>query len=279
MPPIPQIRPNAGDEAAYRKRLIKLIEAMHKSARYWITAEYRENETRIVGDDAPAKTIARVMAQKARYWQKIFNNEAQTMSGWFIGKASETAKRQLRAQLKAKKLPTVKFDATRATNDLQQALIQENVALIKSIPSEYFGQIEKMVTRSVSSGGNLKQLADALEHTFGVTRSRAAFIAKDQNNKATEQMARQRCLDSGFKWGKWHHSHGGKVPRQSHLKADEKVYELEKGMYIDGEWIIPGEKINCRCFFTPLIPGYDYPIGGKPEDGKSTYSDAFRRGQ
>jgi uncharacterized protein with gpF-like domain len=275
----PQIRPNAGDEAAYRKRLIKLIESMHNSARYWITAEYRGNETRIVGDEAPAKTIARVMEQKARYWQKIFNSEARSMSGWFIGKASKTAARQLNAQLRAKKLPTVKFDPSRATNDLQQALIQENVALIKSIPSEYFGKIEKMVTRSVSSGGDLKQLTDDLEHEFGVTRKRAEFIARDQNNKATEQIANQTCRDVGFVWGRWHHSHGGKVPRQSHLRVDEKVYELEKGMFIDGEWIIPGQMINCRCFFSPLIPGYDYPIDGKPEDGKSTYSDAYRRGQ
>ncbi|MFO5701646.1 phage head morphogenesis protein, partial [Klebsiella pneumoniae] len=41
----------------------------------------------------------------------------------------------------------------------------------------------------------------------------------------------------------------------STVKAAGKVFELSKGMYLDGKWVMPGEEINCRCTWSPVIPG------------------------
>ncbi|HHN9167526.1 TPA: phage head morphogenesis protein, partial [Escherichia coli] len=49
----------------------------------------------------------------------------------------------------------------------------------------------------------------------------------------------------------------GKQPRPSHVKADGKEFDLDKGLYLDGEWVLPGEAINCRCTWSPVIPGID----------------------
>jgi hypothetical protein len=60
-------------------------------------------------------------------------------------------------------------------------------------------------------------------------------------------------LDLGFTKAKWKHSTASKEPRQSHLKANNKVYNIEEGCYIDGEYIQPAEKINCNCYSVPII--------------------------
>jgi hypothetical protein len=38
------VRPNAGIEAAYRKKLVALITEMDNSVQYWLRAAYRANE-------------------------------------------------------------------------------------------------------------------------------------------------------------------------------------------------------------------------------------------
>ena len=261
---IRSVRPNAGHEAAYRKRLLRLIEKMHKSAIWWIRAEYRSKESEIAGDKSPARSLAQVIRHRAKDWQKLFNIEADKIAAWFIGNVDKAATNGTKEALK-QSLPAVKFDSSRVYNNTMMAHIQENVALIKSIPEKYFSDVETLVMRSVAKGRDLKTLTDELQERYGLTRKRAALIAKDQNEKATSKLAQIRQLSLGIEFGTWRHSHAGKEPRKSHLKADKKVFRISKGMYIDGEWIMPGEKINCKCTWTPLIPGVDYPVGGKPK--------------
>ena len=140
-------------------------------------------------------------------------------------------------------------------NNALQATIAENVGLIRSIPEKYFTEVEGLVMRSVARGRDLSYLTDELQKRYGITRRRAALIARDQNNKATSVMQAARQQSLGITQGVWRHSHAGKEPRPSHVKADGKVFELSKGMYLDGKWVMPGEEINCRCTWSPVIPG------------------------
>lgn len=111
--------------------------------------------------------------------------------------------------------------------------------------------------RSVTAGRDLKTLTDQLQERYGVTRRRATFIATDQNNKATAQMARARQLSMGVTKARWLHVGGGKNPRHSHVEANGKVFDLSKGLKIDGKYTFPGEEPNCGCVGAPLIPGVD----------------------
>jgi uncharacterized protein with gpF-like domain len=102
----------------------------------------------------------------------------------------------------------------------------------------------------------MKYLSDQLRIRYGMTKRRAALIARDQNNKATAQLVRVRQKGIGANQAMWVHSHGGKVPRPSHVKAgaDKLIYEIDKGAYLDGEWVWPGTAINCRCVSKTVIP-------------------------
>lgn len=110
--------------------------------------------------------------------------------------------------------------------------------------------------RSVTTGRDLAQLTTDLQKEFGITQRRAAFIARDQNNKATASMNRARQDELGIAEAIWVHSGGGKHPRPHHVAANGKRYNVKEGMLIDGEYIFPGEKPNCRCISKSVIPGF-----------------------
>ncbi|CUJ80780.1 phage minor head protein [Achromobacter sp. 2789STDY5608628] len=250
------VHANQGIEAAYRKRLDRLIDEMQRSLVYWLTAAYRRNVPEIAQDESPAMALTKMMRRLAKQWQRRFDEAAQPVASEFAETSMSAADVSLRNALRQKGF-SVQFQLTRAANDVFQATVQENVGLIKSIAAEHLQDVQGLVMRSVTQGRDLEGLVDDLQKRYGVTKRRAAFIARDQNNKATATITRVRQQGLGIKQAKWRHSRGGKHPRKSHQEADGNVYDVDKGMLIDGEYIRPGELPNCRCVAISIIPGFD----------------------
>lgn len=250
--------PNAGIQLAYQRKLEKLIDEMNKSVRYWLRAAYRKNEPVIAQDDAlPASALRAAIRKLASRWQKQFDELAPELADYFSTAVAERSDATLKSILKKGGF-TVEFSMTRAQRDVLEATINQNVSLIKSIPSEYFTQIEGMVMRSVQTGRDLSTLTKDLQHQFGVTRRRAEFIARDQNNKATSALNRARQDELGITTAKWRHSGGGRHPRPTHVAMNGKTYDIKQGMYDSAvkKFIFPGEEPNCRCVSISIVPGF-----------------------
>lgn len=250
------VHANQGIEAAYRRRLDRLIDEMQRSLVYWLTAAYRRNVPEIAQDESPAMALTKMMRRLAKQWQRRFDEAAQPVASEFAETSMSAADISLRNALRQKGF-SVQFQLTRAANDVFQATVQENVGLIQSIAAEHLQDVQGMVMRSVTQGRDLEGLVEDLQKRYGVTKRRAAFIARDQNNKATATITRVRQQGLGIKQAKWRHSRGGKHPRKSHQDADGEIYDVDKGMLIDGEYIRPGELPNCRCVAISIIPGFD----------------------
>lgn len=253
---LPVVRGNAGINAWYRRQLDHAVAEMHKSFVYWLTAEYKANGLALdAADGGRATNLRDAVSKLGRRWQKVFDKLAETLPKRFADRILQHSDSALANGLRAKGF-TVKFKMSAPMNDAYRAVIGENVSLIKSIASQHLTEVEGMVMRSVARGRDLGGLTADLRKRYDITKKRAAFIARDQSNKATSvmQAARQKAL--GITTGTWRHSHAGKVPRPSHVKANGKTFEIAKGMYLDGEWVMPGELPNCRCGWTPILPGF-----------------------
>lgn len=251
------VHPNAGLEAEYRRRLTALIDEMGRSLTYWLSAAYRGNSPEIAEDELPAETMRRAMRRLARRWQANFNDLADDLASHFAQSVGERSDASLKAALKKGGF-TVEFKMTRAQRDVLNAAVHENVSLIRSIPQQHLAQVEGMVMRSVSTGRDLGQLADDLQQQLGVTKKRAALIARDQNNKVTAALARARQVEMGLTEAVWRHSGGGKHPRPKHVKADGQRYDIRVGLPIGdkGQNVLPGQEINCRCIGRAVVPGF-----------------------
>lgn len=231
---------------------------MARSFDYRLRAAYRANEPVMAQDATPAAELQAAIDALARQWRRRFDDAAPELAAWFARSNSRRSEAALKAILK-KAGYSVEFKMTAAMRDVFRATVEENVGLIKSIPEQYLTAVQGSVMRSVATGRDLGSLAKDLRRNYGVTRKRAAFISLDQNNKATSAFMQARQTELGIEKGVWLHSHAGKEPRPTHLANHGKKFSIEEGWF-DADprvrrRIMPGELINCRCVWKPVIKG------------------------
>ena len=100
--------------------------------------------------------------------------------------------------------------------------------------------------RGYSMGSSLDVIRKEMKKAQAITERRAGTIAGDQISKINSMVQSARLLEVGITHATWFHSHKG-VPRPDHLAADGRVYEIAEGCLISGEYLQPGQLINCRC--------------------------------
>lgn len=248
------IRPSAATRTRYQKRLDALIEEMASSIIYWTRAAYRSDEPATV-ELAQDGVLNEAFDKLAARWLGKFDDLAPKLAEWFAKDHRNRTERSLKTDLRKAGF-TVKFQMTAPMRDAFNAVVDENVALIKSIAEKYLTDVKVDLMQSVQNGRDLGYLTDRLAKKTGITKRRAAFIARDQNNKATAVMARTRQLELGITQAKWLHSAGGKTPRPQHVAFSGQVFDLATGHdFGDGEGaILPGAIFNCRCVAIPILP-------------------------
>ena len=256
------IKPNPGIRAAYRKRLEALIEQMHRSVLWWTRACYRKQEQRIVHDqfgvamdESPWSALTSVLGHLFSYWMSRWTMQATKIAAAMVQGTRKKTRSSFLSAFKQAGM-TVKMKPSRAMNDVVGALIAENVSLIKSIPSRYFGDITSMVQRHASQGKDLAALEEEIFHRYNVTRNRAKFIARDQSDKASEAIKRTECRDLGITEGIWVHVPGTKSARATHMRMNGKRFRLDEGLY-DADVkrkVLTGELPGCRCTYRAVIP-------------------------
>ena len=108
--------------------------------------------------------------------------------------------------------------------------------------------------RSYAAGRDLSTMVKELKQLYPAASHRAELIARDQSNKANAVVNRARQMELGITEAIWMHSHAGKNPRPDHVAANGKRYNIAEGCKISGEFIQPGEEINCRCTSRAILP-------------------------
>lgn len=256
----PAVIPNRGVQAWYQSRLDALVSAAHDDLLRLLTAAYGTTAPPDIGfaADAPPRipAIERALAAWAAKWSKQFDKMSLDLAKRFTSRNFRATQYSMEASFKRVGF-TVSFKPTRASMQAARVVVAENVGLIKSVPQEYLTDVQSKVWDSVRAGADLSTLSQGLRQTYGVATRRAALIARDQNNKAKAVIENTRRQELGIKQAVWQHSSAGKVPRPTHVAANNKLYDLDKGMYDKDEkkYVWPGQLINCRCTSRPVLPG------------------------
>jgi uncharacterized protein with gpF-like domain len=256
------IHPNAGVQAWYRAELDAAIAAMHKDVLAGVLAAYSAGEPVELAKDAPPKNpslfIRRALERYGRKWTLRLDALSLDLSRKFATKSFNLTQVQMKAAFKDAGF-TVKFQPTPGSIAAYQAVAAEQVNLIRSIPAQYLKDVQSKVWKSVMKGSDLHTLSADLHETYGVTRERAALISRDQNAKAKAVIEKTRRQEIGITHAVWMHSAGGKVPRKTHVAMDGKPYLISQGMWDsdEGEYVLPGELINCRCTSKAVLPFVD----------------------
>lgn len=247
-------------EAKYHAQLQKMVEAMATVTARDLKRLYRAPEAPVATMDASFASMAAklIKALQSRF-NVLFSDRAGGLADALVNGISRQSAVGLGQSLKeVSGGVTLKTDVIGgAVADVVKASVKSNVALIKSIPAEYFQAIEGEVMRSIQTGRGMADLQPFLEKRYSITKNRAALIARDQTSKATTAINQARMQGLGVKKFKWLHSAGGKEPRPLHKNVlNGNVYSFDDLPVIDertGERGLPGQLINCRCRMVPVI--------------------------
>jgi SPP1 gp7 family putative phage head morphogenesis protein len=246
----------------YHKKLKAFIREMDKSLFWWLRASYRQVDKDVIqtAQDGAMGDLVKELRRLEREWVKKSNTFATETAKWFSGKIQGYTAITIQNEMKKRDLVKLGFDLKFKYHSAKEramfkSIVTQNVNLIKSIASEHLTRVTGVVLRGIESGHDLGRMTEEMEKSFGVTERRAAIIARDQTNKATQNLSRQRLMDYGVTKGKWQHSSAGNTYRESHVEMDGEIYDLDEGCYDPdyGDYIQPAELVNCHCFCVPVI--------------------------
>jgi len=159
----------------------------------------------------------------------------------------------------------IEFDPSLVSKSTK-ANLRRNIESLDDIEKKHVKQIYKVALRSVLAGGDEHVLYTALMKIEGMTKRRAAEIARSLNAKAREQINRERTLSLGITHAIWMYANAPcmKDPRHpvvedvqqdsAHRAANGKKYEITKGLFVDGKWTRPGVEEGCKCTARSVLP-------------------------
>lgn len=129
--------------------------------------------------------------------------------------------------------------------------IQENVSLINSMYSTYWHSLEKDIYRSITSGGGITSITDAITKRTGMGKKHADLIANDQTGTIISQLNAYRAKAAGAEKYLWRSMEDRRV-RPKHRELDGKIFKYgDPNGGDNGE--LPGEPIRCRCLAEPIF--------------------------
>lgn len=275
------IHASAAVQAWYFAELDKLVSKMNAQVSREILGVYGSLEPQEMAHDAP-RNPSLLLRSALRKWGGLwigkFDRLSLELAREFGLKSMGVTQTQMRAALKDAGF-LVKFKPTPGAAAAYHAVVAEQVNLITSIPQQYLKDVETKVWASVMKGADMHALSVDLRKTYGVTRDRAAIIARDQNNKAKAVIERARRQELGITHAIWQHSAGGRVPRATHVAMSGKAYPLAHGMWDsdEGAYVLPGELINCRCTSKAIIPAFDTVESAERRARETPYLRAARQ--
>lgn len=128
---------------------------------------------------------------------------------------------------------------------------QQNIALIKSIPSQFHEKLRYRFVEAVRKGERWEQVSDEIETILAIPKKRAELIARDQIGKLNGQLTQLRQQQVGVTHYIWRTMLDERV-RDSHQEREGKQFSWDDPPK-DGH---PQQPIRCRCYAEPVFPDF-----------------------
>lgn len=135
--------------------------------------------------------------------------------------------------------------------EMQSAWVKQNVSLVKSIGTQFHGQLETIIQNGVFNGLSVKQVSEQIQKQFGVTKNRATLIAQDQILGANARVTQIRAEAIGVTQYEWETVMDSRV-RPEHRELQGKVFSWDKPPSVGH----PGTPIRCRCRAGLIFPEF-----------------------
>lgn len=159
--------------------------------------------------------------------------------------------------------PTLSEDSI----DRLSADYTENMKLwIQKFSEEEIEELRGVVEDNAQEGYRFDKLIDKIEQRYGVTRSKAKFLARQETALFMSKFRQNRFREAGITHYKWSTSHDERVRPEAdatgrsrlnnHRRLDGRIFAYTDPPIVDlatGRKANPGEDFNCRCVDIPIL--------------------------
>lgn len=248
--------PNARAELAYQAALLSLVRRCRRlvdAALAQVKVHWRSPQSDGFTTDSAPPDISGPLRAAARKLGGL-----DTWAKRMAGIAAEANRDSVDARLAGAIKDAIGVDVSKvlqSSGPLLKSMREAttaNVALIKSIPEQYFDRVNETVTNGWTSGMRWESLVDQIQQDGDVTENRAKLIARDQTAKMNSAFNQERQQQVGIEKYEWSTSQDERV-RESHAEMDGKIIRWDDPPIVDGEPVHAGFAVNCRCVSLPIV--------------------------
>ena len=222
--------------------------------------------------DAKDPTIKQIVHAMSQAWHRQWSGPRISKAASAAAAATNRhAEAQVFQQVKQGLGITLEHVADKRMMGMIAKFTTDNVDLIRTVPEEYFGQIEQTVLDGVSKGRRAADLADDIEERGDVAANRVRLIASDQIRKFNADLTETRHRELGIDRYTWRRTPGAaKKPREEHEEDREGnvyAYDDPPGDEEDpAEGGNPAVAINCTCWAEPFLDDILAALDGEGEE-------------
>ncbi|TXG97740.1 MAG: hypothetical protein E6R08_06370 [Nevskiaceae bacterium] len=259
-------------ELFYKTELLRLVRAMVDAKNRLLIPTLRRTreqyETRKSKDTALDAAFTQEIQNSLDEMAKSFgglDRVAQRLADLAVNRIADSSSEAFKASVqRAVGIDISPIISSGGVGDAVELAVKNNVALIKSIPNQYFDRIENAVWQNTGQGNRFEDLAETLKKIDDVTDSRAKLIARDQTGKINSAITQARSKSVGLNKYTWRTSNDERV-RDSHAEKEGQVFSFDDPPSDTGN---PGDDVSCRCTAEPYfdLEEEEASVGISPDD-------------
>lgn len=274
------VMPSKDAERYYLAKMMELVRSMASGLIAVLDPELKRLKRDYIADAKPTMDgwtddiLAAIRGVSRRFSSSLFESQIQRVAASTVSRAEADNAEDFRKSVnQAVGVDFQLITRPRGMQDYLEASTAENVNLIKSIPDEYFKNVETIVLGGMKDGLAPTAIAKQIQEQTGVSARRAKLIARDQVSQLNSDLTRQRQAAAGIEFYKAvdagdqrvSGAPGGKYPNakiscygiaRQDIGYGPGVYRVADGAPWKGETNLHPGKHHILCFTGETSPNF-----------------------
>lgn len=195
-----------------------------------------------------------MLAEALRKYSTILTPWARAKAALMLAQVDGQDQRAWRKATKEMSLEIRETVKNTPVGERLQELMNENVKLITSLPTQAAERVHKLVLENFEEQNRSSEIAEEIKRSGKVASSRATLIARTEVARASSLLTQSRAEFVGGEGYIWRTVRDSDV-RLDHKKLEGKFIRFDSPpKHDDGMTYHAGQGPNCRCFMEPIIP-------------------------
>jgi len=247
-----------------------MVDQMAQRWRTQIFKELNQSTIKKFTDASQVGNFAKVfLAMSARVRRKLLKQfddpRIEQLAKKYTGKVDKRNKAEFYRRASEKiGISREELEATEGLTSQINAYQLETMQWVKKMRDDTLQQWTSNTLRQMAEGKGLPEILKQFDGMVEQRKGHAKMVARTQISTFNSLTSKIRAQNLGITKAIWVSSRdervrgnpSGKYPnaKPSHYDLDGVEFDLSKGAYINGQYLLPGTVPNCRCTAIMVIP-------------------------